>query len=102
MQAPRVPAMFSLFKQRPSRGFDYRPRYYDPAEEARQERRDRLRAQGTSEGAARREELRERIRHSWQRQGSVRSSNLRLMVVLAMVSALAYTLYKGFVLIQLL
>lgn len=94
--------MFSLFKQRSSRGFDYTPRYYDPAEEARRERRDRLRAQGTGEGAARREELRERMRHSWQRQGSVRSSNFRLVVVLAMVCALAYTLYKSFVLVQLL
>lgn len=86
MPAPKLPALFSLFRQRQLKGFDYTPRYYDPQEEARRERLARL----GGEGAAAREELRQRIRHSWHREGSARGSSMRLVVLLGLFAALAF------------
>ncbi|MBK8497910.1 MAG: hypothetical protein IPL52_03610 [Flavobacteriales bacterium] len=90
--------MFSLFRQRASRGFEYAPRYYDAEKEARDERRKRMRV--TSDPTALRDErgelLRDRMRHSWQRQGSNRNSVVRLMLVMGMVCVILYFIIKGF------
>lgn len=89
MQAPKIPAMFSLFRQRPVKGFDYTPRYYDPKAEARAERAARVKAQAEG-GTGDREALRARLRHSWQREGSNKASSSRLVVLLGLFASLAY------------
>lgn len=98
MQAPKLPAMFSLFRQRAPRGFDYAPRYYDALKEASEERRKRLRLKGdpTAPRNERHEIMRDRMRHSWHRQGSSRNSVMRLVVVMGMVCVILYFIIKGF------
>ncbi len=49
--------MALFFNQRKPRGFDYKPRYYDPEKEAREERKkivlgERYKAPGTTEAGA--------------------------------------------------
>ncbi len=90
MQAPRIPAVFSLFRQRRLKGFDYAPRYYDPKAEARRERMARLQGAEGQGGTHDREALRARLRHSWHRQGSAKASSSRLVVLLGLFAALAY------------
>lgn len=87
--------MFSLFRQRRLRGFDYTPRYYDAAKEAREERRARV--QGAAPDA---EAFRERLRHGWQREGSDRASVMRLVVIMGLVCIILYSIMKGFGLLQ--
>jgi hypothetical protein len=94
LQAPKLPAQFSLFRQRPLKGFGYTPRYYDPMAEERQERMARLREQAGQGATGDREALRQRLRHSWQREGSNRSSAMRLAVLLGLFAALAYAAYR--------
>lgn len=87
--------MFSLFRQRRLRGFDYAPRYYDAAKEAREERRKRA-----TGGSADPDAFRERLRHSWQREGSDRASVLRLAVIMGLVCAILFFIIKAFGLLQ--
>lgn len=96
MQPPRIPALFSLFRQRGGRGFDYTPRYYDAAKEARHQRIQRA-AGAEGQGP---EAFRARMRHSWQRQGGEGASVMRLVVVMAMVCGILYFIIKGFGLLQ--
>jgi len=96
MQAPRLPAMLGIFRQRRLRGFDYTPRYYDPVEEERKELIERARAQGMQEANLRRDDLRARMRHSWQRDGGDRASMMRLVVIMGMVCVILYFIIKGF------
>lgn len=95
MQAPKLPANFSLFKQRPTRTFDYTPRYYDARKEEREQRMAKAK-----EGVHDREALRERMRHSWQREGGHRASTTRLVVIMGLVCAVLYFIIKGFGLLE--
>jgi hypothetical protein len=90
MQAPKLPAAFSLFRQRRLKGFDYTPRYYDAREEARKERLSRLKGSGTDGHPYSSEAMRTRLRHSWQREGGNQASSSRLLVLLGLFAALAY------------
>ena len=94
MQAPKLPAQFSIFRQRQLKGFDYTSRYYDAKEEARKERMQRLKGEGAAAGASGREAFRERLRHSWHREGSDRASSSRLVVLLGLFAGLAYAVYR--------
>jgi len=46
MKAPKLPAQFSVFRQRGPRGFDMPTRFYDAEAEARKERLQRVRERG--------------------------------------------------------
>jgi len=96
MQAPKLPSMLGLFRQRKLRGFDYAPRYYDAAEEERKERRLRFSASGTPEGDAAHAEFRDRMRHSWTREGSGRASITRLLVILVLTGAICFIILRAF------
>jgi len=102
MPAPRIPALFSLFRQRPTRGFDLVTRYYDPLKEQRDERLRKVRADAVAEHSrsADRELFAERMRHSWQRQSSDRTHLIRLVLIMGMVIAILYFIVKGFGLLE--
>jgi hypothetical protein len=102
MPAPRVPALFSLFRQRGPRGFDLVTRYYDPLKEEREERIRKARADADAEGllTADRRFFAERMRHSWQRQGSDRTHLIRLVLIMTMVIVILYFIVKGFGLLE--
>lgn len=94
--------MFSLFRQRPTRGFDLVTRYYDPLKEARDERLRKVRsvAMVEEERRADRELFAERMRHSWHRQSSDRTQLIRLLLIMGMVIAILYFIVKGFGLLE--
>lgn len=98
MSAPRIPALFSLFRQRGPRGFDLVTRYYDPLKEERDERLRKARSAGAvADGrSAGRELFAERMRHGWRRQSSERAHLVRLVVIMGMVIAILYFIVKGF------
>jgi hypothetical protein len=101
MQAPKLPALFSLFCQRGPRGFDYTPRYYDPAEEARRERVQRVRRkEAPGDAAFDAAAFRARMQHSWHRQGGQRASTVRLVVIMGLVCAVLFFIIKGFGLVN--
>lgn len=102
MSAPRLPALFSLFRQRPTRGFDLVTRYYDPLKEERDERLRKVRAEALVEEERRadRDLFAERMRHSWQRQSSDRTQLVRLVLIMGMVIAILYFIVKGFGLLE--
>ena len=98
MSAPRITAMFSLFRQRGPKGFDLATRYYDAQKEEREERLKKLKREADAD-TLRAEDRRlfsERMRHSWRRQSSDRAHILRLVIIMGMVIAILYFIIKGF------
>lgn len=102
MSAPRLPAMFSLFRQRPTRGFEPVTRYYDPLKEERDERisKARAEAQATDTRAADRELFAGRMRHSWQRESSNRTQLIRLVMIMGMVMVILFFIVRSFGLLE--
>lgn len=98
MSTPRLPAMFSLFRQRPTRGFDPVTRYYDPLKEERDERINKAlaEAKSTVTRAADRELFASRMRHSWQRESSTRSQLIRLVMIMGMVMVILFFIVRSF------
>lgn len=95
MPAPKLPAMFSLFRHRGPRGFDMPTRFYDAEKEARAERAERIRKQQgiSSEDRAL---FAERMRHSWQRKRSGTAQVQRLVFSIGLVTVVLYFIIKGF------
>ncbi|MCW5898027.1 MAG: hypothetical protein KIT10_02065 [Flavobacteriales bacterium] len=98
MYAFRVPALFSLFRQRGPREFHIGTRYYDPLKEQREERLKRTRREADARDlrTADRELFAQRMRHSWRRQSSDRAHIMRLVVIMGLVIAILYFIVKGF------
>ncbi|MCB0790556.1 MAG: hypothetical protein H6595_14420 [Flavobacteriales bacterium] len=91
--------LFSLFRNRGPREFDYTPRYYDPEKERRAERDARIKAEmdGAAPGAAYdRERFAARLRHSWQRERSGGTYIARLVLVLGGVLGLLWAIYSAY------
>jgi len=99
MQAPKLPAMFSLFRQRGPRGFDLPTRYYDAEKEQREERKRSIRVQAKS-GSVDHELFRERLHHSWHRERSGSAQLQRLVLIIGMVSVILFFIIKGFGLVR--
>lgn len=103
MNPPKLPAQFSLFKQRAPRGFDLPTRYYDAEAEARAERLKQARERGNREAllSEDRARLSQQMRHSWQRQHHDNGRTARLAMILVGVSAVLFFLMRGFGLLNL-
>jgi hypothetical protein len=103
MSAPRLPALFSLFRQRGPRGFDLVTRYYDPLKEERDERLRKARATAKTEvpDAGNRELFAQRMRHSWQRQSSDRTHLIRLALIMTVVLVIISFIVRSFGLLVL-
>ena len=103
MKAPKLPAQFSVFRQRGPRGFDMPTRFYDAEAEARKERLQRVRERGeTIELMANdRALLGQRMRHSWQRQHQGNGRMARLALTLVGVSVVLFLLIRSFGLLNL-
>jgi hypothetical protein len=95
--------MFSLFRQRSTRGFDPVTRYYDPVKEEREERLSKARVQRDGEALrdADRALFADRMRHSWQRESSDRSHLVRLVLVMGMVLVILFFIVRSFGLLAL-
>ena len=88
--------MFSLFRQRGARGFDFPTRYYDAEKEEREQRHRAVR-----EGSAEAKELfRERLHHSWHRERSSGAHLQRLVLIIGMVTVILYFIIKAFGLVR--
>ncbi len=98
MSSFRVPALFSLFRQRGPRELNIGTRYYDPLKERREELLKRHRRKTDAEALRETERtlLAERMRHSWRRQSSDRSHIIRLVLIMGMVIAILYFIARGF------
>ena len=103
MNPPKLPAQFSLFKQRAPRGFDLPTRHYDAEAEARAERLKQARERGRQEAllGEDRARLSRQMRHSWQRQHHDNGRMVRLVMILVGVSAVVLFLMRGFGLFNL-
>lgn len=104
MPAPRIPALFSLFRQRGPRGFEPATRYYDQAKEEREERQKRIRAaaEANEPVPADRELFAQRMRHSWQRESSNRTHLVRLLLVMTMVIVILFFIVRSFGLLAII
>ncbi len=98
MEAPRLPALFSLFRNHGPRGFNPVTRYYDPVKEEREERLQRLRKEHSNREYTDldRQLFAKRLRHSWQTQSSDRSQLIRLVSIMAVVMVILYYLVRSF------
>jgi len=103
MNPTRLPAQFSLFKQRAPRGFDLPTRHYDAEAEARAERLKQARDRDAQQSlvAGDRARLSHQMRHSWQRQRHDNGRTARLAMILVGVSAVLFFLMRGFGLLNL-
>lgn len=86
---------FTLFKTSKPRQFEYRPRYYDPEKEAREERRRELlgdRAESPNEQyrpgdyIRRNMQARNRIEASKERNRKMRSTPIRLLIMVVLLA----------------
>jgi len=84
-----------------NRKFDYNPRYYDERKERLEHRKaqfDRLES-GEMSAEERRAILRESMRNEWTRadyrQRQQRSSNIRILILVAIILVLGYFLFYG-------
>jgi len=98
MPAPKLPAQFSLFRQRGARGFDLPTRFYDPEKEARNERLQQARERAERTGLLDEDRARmaQRMRHSWQRRSSDGNRLTRLAVIMGGVLVILYFIIKAF------
>ena len=98
MKAPKLPAQFSVFRQRGPRGFDPPTRFYDAEAEARKERLQHARERGDRNDllAQDRAQLSQRMRHSWQRQHHGNGRMARLAMILVGVSVVLFLLVRSF------
>jgi len=97
MLAPKLPAMFSLFRQRGPKRFELATRYYDAEKEAREERTKRV----VGKNGVDRELLAQRMRHSWQRQHTGKGQVQRYLFTLGIVAVIVFFIIKGFGLVNL-
>ena len=81
--------------------FDYNPRYYDERKERVKQRQEHYRklSEGSYNDNERRENFKDNIRAEWSRsqvrQHHRRSSNMRTMILVALILALGYFIFNG-------
>lgn len=98
MQPSRLIASFSLFRQRPPKGFDLPTRYYDPARDRRREREAAIKAE-LEEGAPAsfdRGRFSSKVREAWQPRRRDAGYPVRLLLTLGLVMAMLYIVYRNF------
>ena len=87
MEAPKLP---SIFKHRGPKSFEFKPRYYD----ARKERLEELKKKynGANPPLSGSAGFRDKIQSQWHsdRSRTVQSSNIRLVVIIAILVLLTY------------
>ncbi len=90
-----MPPVLRFFKGGDPKVFSYRPRYYDPEKE----RREQVEAEAQQDlrsGRIDEEGLRDRMRASWRAKevrGATFRSNIRLLIILVILCLLVWTIY---------
>jgi hypothetical protein len=89
----------SIFKTQKHRSFNFRPRYYDADKEAFEERIRRIESEldtDKSDVEATKLRIRQKFqnRRSGSGTGSNKASNIRVLVILGILGALAYWILK--------
>ncbi len=86
-----IMALFRVFKAEKPRQFSLQHRYYDE----RKEKLDRMMKESSREES--KLEYRERLREGWSRRSSIKSvnngSNIRVIIIAALLILLVYFLY---------
>lgn len=98
MEAPKLP---SIFRQNRARGFEFKPRYYDARKERLEEIRKKYqqdKASGKGLSSNMKGEFRARMHDEWRSQRSKMNfnTNLRLIVILVLLSAIAWKMLDFF------
>ncbi len=99
MRSPDIPSYFRIFRTKDPDTFEYKPRYYDPDKEERQERNRRIeqevKASEEAEERIRKEDLRERIQGAWRGEYArqTQMANMRLLVILVMLCLICYIIF---------
>ncbi len=88
MEAPKLP---TIFKQRKTRSFDFKPRYYDERKERIEELKKKYNnnADGQSKSRA---DFRYEMSSEWRgmRSGNIKNSNSRLFAIIVVLTLLTY------------
>lgn len=94
MDAPKLPSIFRNVRREPKR-FGYRPKFYDPAEEEREERRKRIEEElAREQGKAPERPLKVNFRTANRRnsfRGAALGSSLRMIVILVILMILLFS-----------
>ena len=94
MSAPKIP---SLFKTPRHKNFEFKPRYYNEAQERINERREQLKKEGFSSDDEKIGLIKYRINQKFQRQQykkSKKQANSRIFIVIALILLVLYYIFK--------
>lgn len=100
MSRSRIPPVFRIFKGGEPKSFSYRPRYFDPEKEEREQRRKeierQMEAEEREEGHHDPEGFRQRMRASWRHRevrGETMRANIRLLIILVLLCLLCWIIF---------
>lgn len=94
MEAPKIP---SLFKTPRHKNFEFKPRYYNEAQERINERREQLRKEGITSDDEKIGMIKYRINQKFQREQyrqGIKQSNFRIFIVIAIILLVLYYIFK--------
>lgn len=93
----------SMFKTSKPKGFDFKPRYYDPEKEEFEQRVASIKAEIARENGDQtsqsydREAVKSRIRNNWkavsQREAAGKTSNMRILLIAGVLALGAYLFF---------
>ena len=90
--------IFSFFKTPRHQRFNYAPRYYNPEEEERNERLQKLRGEGGKEGAGVRK-ISFRRQHASYQEAS-KKSNRNIIFLIFLIASLFFLIFNAFISLQ--
>lgn len=96
MEAPRLPSIFRNVKREP-RKFRYKPKHYDPREEAIEERKRKLDVEIARENGEEASGRKPSFRKSWQKQSyssGASMANMRLVLILIVLIGLSLAVFR--------
>ncbi len=94
MSAPKIP---SLFKTPRHKNFEFKPRYYNEAQERINERREQLRKEGIASDDEKIGLIKYRINQKFQRQQyqqGIKQANSRIFIVIAIILLVLFYIFK--------
>jgi hypothetical protein len=94
MSAPKIP---SLFKTPRHKNFEFKPRYYNEAQERINERREQLKREGLAGDSEAIGMIKYRINQKFQRQQykqSIKQANSRIIFVIGVILLVLYYIFK--------
>lgn len=94
MNAPKIPSLFKIPRHKQ---FEYKPRYYNEAQERINERREQLKKEGMANEDEKLGLIKHRINQKFERQQyqqGIKQSNSRIILLIGLILLVLYYIFK--------